>query len=212
MKHLLALFIAILFISSCGSVEPLPDGFVELIINEGSHRSRPYRLSVKDRTYLAYEWRFDESAMYELGDDDQCDWNKLTGLSLHNWTNHRNSVMTAWRYDRDGFIWISVYYHENDETFWASTSCSPINAETVDPELGAIRLDIGDVLETHINVNSDNDWTAITIINTASGETLYWEKDWDEDFNKTREIYPYYGGNEEAPQDISIYRRTIADE
>lgn len=212
MKHLLLLFTAILLIESCRSIDPMPDGFVELTIQQNQHRAHPYRLSVKERTYLAYEWKFDESSMYELGDRDQCDWNKLTGLSLHAWTNHNNSVMAGWRYDRDGFIWVGVYYHEDGEVFHPTASCTdPDRPVPYDPG-SSMRVEIGDIIETHINVNPVANWTAITIINTSSGKTLYWENDWDEDFNKTREIYPWFGGNERAPQDITIFRRLIADE
>lgn len=213
MKTILKLLLlsAVFLIASCGSIDPLPDGFVELTIKEDSHRARPYRFSWKERTYLAYQWRFDESAAYELGDSDQCDWNKLTGLSLHKLENRKNSVIVGWRYDREGFLWVAPYYHENDGTFWANASCSSgLSPQTVDPELQAIRVDIGDVFETHINVSADGDWTALTIINTVTGATSYWENDWSEDFRKTREIYPWFGGNEEAPQEIRIFRKLIA--
>ena len=215
MKALLKLFalIATLTIFGCGSIEPLPDGWLELTINEGSNRAKPYRFTWKPRSYLSYEWRFDQSAAYELGDIDQCDWNKLTGLSLHKFGNHKNSVLVAWRYDREGFLWIAPYYHENENVFWADASCTDgFTPTAIDPDLQAIRVDIGDVIETHINLNIQGDWTALTIINTETGATSYWENEWEIDFTHTREIFPWFGGNEKAPHDITIYRRLIADQ
>ena len=204
--------LVVVLLSGCCSFEQLPDGFEVLTINENSHRARPYCHSDKERTYLAYKWRFDDSAAYELGDRDQCDWNKLTGLSLHSFTNHKNSLMAAWRYDRDGFLWVGIYYHEDNEVYHPTASCTdPERPAEYDPGT-SMRVDIGDVIETHFNVNPDEDWIALTILNISTGESLYMEKYWSQRFRKTREIYPWFGGNERAPHEITIYRQLIADE
>jgi hypothetical protein len=54
---------------------------------------------------------FTESCRYNLGDDDQLDWNKLFGLSLGGF-HHDNSVRYGWRYNPStDLIEVAAYYY-----------------------------------------------------------------------------------------------------
>ena len=210
MKKLFFLSLILLF-GACRDEVPT-DQFEVLTIKEDANRATPYRLSWEERSYLAYEWIFDESAEYDILDTDQCDWNKLTGLSLNLLTNHVNSLMVSWRYDLQGFLWLAPYYHQDGSTFWADVPCSQAQIAVVDPDLKALRVNIGDVVETHMNVSVQKSIITLTIINTATNQSVYYEKEWGEPFTNTREIYPWFGGSESAPHDITIRRRLIASE
>ena len=81
----------------------------EVTIKEGNHRSSPYSLSWSDVTTRAYEWEFNETYQYDLGDNDQCDWNKQTGASDYLLTNQKSSLMASSRWDLAGYWWLAPY-------------------------------------------------------------------------------------------------------
>jgi hypothetical protein len=91
-----------------------------------------------------------------------------------------------------------------DQTYWVSAACSDLDWVDV-PVWGSdvIAVDVGQSFEVHWTVNDAINYTALTII-TAEG-VLFWERYWP-DFDKTREINPYFGGNQKAPQDWVIER------
>lgn len=207
----LMLAVSALLILGCGKADL--DVQEVLTIKEGRHRATPYRASWNDCRMFFYEWEVDESWQYELGDEDQCDWNKLTGHSFHKIGNHENSIMASWRYDRSDFIVFAPYYHSGGSTYWASAPCTSLDSSGVvevqgtDPSLGYITASIGDVIETHFNINYSQDWAAVTIINQSNGMSTYFEHTFTEkDIKNQREIYPWFGGNEDAPHDILFYR------
>lgn len=184
-----------------------------LKIEEGQHRSTPYRLTWNDDSYLYYEWYFSALSVYELGDIDQCDWNKLTGVSFHLASTTNNSLLVAWRYDRAGFFWVAPYYHQSGNTYWSNVLCTDFHVpNTPDETLVAIRADFGDIIETHINIVRDMNCAAVTIINQTTGETSFFEVSYDFELEKIREVYPWFGGNETAPNDIYLSRRLMARE
>lgn len=214
MKNLIYIFLPILLFASCNSLDV--DAFETLTIKEGNHRSTPYTLTWHDNRTEGYCWKFDDTAAYDLGDADQCDWNKLCGVSFKKLTNYEDALMVSWRYDLSGKLLIAPYYHHQGGTFWASAPCSdgaqelPQN-KTVDNELQYIEADISDPIETHFNINEHTNWAAVTIINTVTGETAYYER-YFPDFNNHRDIWPWFGGNRKAPHDITIGRLVIVYE
>lgn len=62
-----------------------------------------------------FNWtvNFDSSCAYNLGDDDQYDWNKLVGVSQH-FNPRVNSIRFGWRYNiNNGLIEIASYKETN---------------------------------------------------------------------------------------------------
>ena len=58
--------------------------------------------------------RFNESAIYNHGDSDQLDWNKLIGIKKRFFKPMQDSTMIAWRYNvKTGRVEITSYKHEN---------------------------------------------------------------------------------------------------
>lgn len=177
----------VLLISFTGCQIDDPSRWEELCHSEGDHKSRPYNLSWQDRDELTYSWRFNETAIYDLAGDDQYDWNKLTGLSFHLWDNHKNSAMVGWRWTSGGDVELNAYFH--------------IGGERVFTEIIAY-IPIGEEFRTAIRRNGDG-WVTVSIagreVRKFMGECC--------NNDKSREIYPWFGGNNPAPQLICIERK-----
>jgi hypothetical protein len=203
MKHLTTLFV-ILLLAGCSAIPRLEVKETHTV-KAGTHTNvLQNHLTWNDWTNIYYEYETNETWAYELGNDDQCDWNKLGGWSMHFRTNHKNSVMVGVRHDRSGKILLSPYYHADNQTYWVSAACSDLDWIDV-PVWGSdvIAVDVGQSFEVHWTINDAINYTALTIV-TAEG-VLFWERYWP-DFDKTREINPYFGGNQKAPQDWVIER------
>jgi len=209
LKYLLLIVFVISF--SCNQRE-VEQTFQLITVKEGRHRSTPYDLTWNTDTNIIYEYSTNATWAYELGDVDQCGWNKLGGYSMHLLNSRKNSIMVGERYDRSGKILLSPYYHENGSTVWVNALCTELGDEESQPEWGdnVIAVEIGESFQVHWTVNEDIDYTAMTII-TANG-VLFFDKWWSEDFNRTREISPWFGGNRTAPHDWMIYRRLLSVE
>lgn len=177
-----------------------PDKFSEYVIKKGSHWSRPYVWSYKNRSSLKYQFVFDESARYDLKDNDQKDWNKLTGLSRHLWTNHKDAAMVSWRYNpASKLIELGAYFHKDGQTIKAKINGSEVMGVA---KIGSSAKAIIDII-TKDNTNA----IQITIITT---DTALIRQPFGVDLDhKMREINGWFGGNRSAPQDIYINKRTI---
>ena len=82
------------------------------IIFKGLHASfPPYFKRVKKE--MKYEITFNESCVYDHGDIDQFDWNKLIGIKKHFFSPRKNSFMIGWRWNttRDR-LELTPYYHD----------------------------------------------------------------------------------------------------
>lgn len=213
----IAFLFSILLFVGCSSIPKLgvpKEGVEETItVKENTHPGKPWRLIWNDNTNIYYQYTIDESWAYELGDDDQCDWNKLGGYSLHFRSNHINSAILSERYDRSGKVLFSPYFHENGPANWVSAECTDLGDEENIPEWNdnVLAVDIGSVIDVYWTINEDLNYTALTVISDDGG-VLFWEKWWDEDFDKTREIGPWFGGNRKAPHDWIIKRKLISIE
>lgn len=83
-------------------------------IPSGKHRARPFRFGLWwNRPVFAWTVMFNESCRYDLGNDDQFDTNKLTGIGyLPN--HHQHSARFGWRYWTDrGEIELTAYCYIN---------------------------------------------------------------------------------------------------
>lgn len=83
-------------------------------INQNEHRSKPLILRplVKKITGTA---TFPEP-FYDLGDNDQFDWNKLIGISFNPLKPDQNAIMIAWRYNLDtNKVAVGPYFNVNSE-------------------------------------------------------------------------------------------------
>lgn len=69
-------------------------------VKKGKHGFKPYRFRLEWKPQaISFGVVFGEGAKYDLGNQDQYDWNKGGGISFDLLTNHRRSAMWAWRYN-----------------------------------------------------------------------------------------------------------------
>ena len=188
-KYILLL---LLFLASCS--KNIEEGWQVLTIKEGQHRSAPWQLVHKQHDELSYKWRFDDSARYDLGDNDQLDWNKLTGLSYSLLNSHYNSAMVGWRYRLDEkTIELNAYYH-----------ISKLRVYT----LPLMEINVYDTFYTEIIPNTA-DSTIIVRVSTATSTAEHSLKYNISLAQDSREIWPWFGGNEKAPLDITLQRKPL---
>lgn len=120
------LLLLVLSSTGCGKHVPDPEtGFalVEILVND--HRSRPYELIWKNDNKISQTWYFDTNCAYEHGDENQKDWNKLTGLAWDAFSNHVNSAMVGWRWDPDlDLMNLNAYYHVDGQRTFTQTLIS----------------------------------------------------------------------------------------
>jgi len=204
MKHISILLLTALFFTSCE--KPDLNIYETLTIKEGQHRSRPHVLTWSQDVEKTYDWQFNSTARYELGDDDQADWNKLTGESADLATNHDNSLRVAWRYDRNDSIRLSFYYHLEGKPYWANAPYTDLDGNTSrgSNNIPHMTISVVEPFTTHIDVVGHA--ITMTIETMFSGQSISYTQNFPP-FNRTREIHPWFGGNRSAPHDIKIGRR-----
>lgn len=80
-----------------------------------------------------FEWTviFDESCKYYFDNDDKYDINKLCGLRMHMFTNHKNSFRFGWLYNQEtNLIDIYCYYYVNGKRDFYKINSVQIGKET----------------------------------------------------------------------------------
>ena len=190
---------------------PPVDVWQDFCVEADRHDFKPSPLNIDDAPYIAYRWTFTPSMQYELLGGDQCDWNKLHGVSWNWLNNHDNSFMVAWRWNLDGFWQIAGYYHDEGTTRWAGATCTEPTAQETDPAIPVVEVypdaDGFGHFETHMNFQP-NGFAALTIITT--GATVFYEHYFGiESDNRYREIGPWFGGNQPAPHAMCMARKRI---
>ncbi len=206
MKNALVLFFSILAISGCKD-NFNPQNEARFCVKEGSHKFKPVILTSPDDV-MEYEWQFD-NCEYNLESADNCDWNKLTGVSYDFLNNHNTALMASWRYDQSDYFWVAPYYHFNSIAYWANTSCSDwTQSFQVDEELTAVKVLPNEKFKTRITINENSGFVDILIQNTTTQESTYFILDVGDEKPK-REISPWFGGNREAPHTMCINRKTL---
>ena len=86
------------------------------VIRQGSHRALPFSLGVYiDKKVMTRNVTFHPDCRYDLGNENQQDWNKLFGLG-YLWSLHTDSARFAWRYNKEkDCIEIAAYAYVDGE-------------------------------------------------------------------------------------------------
>jgi hypothetical protein len=193
MKKLLLPFVAtfaILF-SGCGSDNevtpqlPVPEesksSVVEYTIPAGAHyaeQSAYHELSV---THIKFKARFDSSAIYQTVDqNNQADINKLYGISDCDTHHQINSARFGWRWFNNSLeIWAYVY--SNGERKFDFITSVPLNS----PSTYEISFTTS---EYTFQVND----ATVSLPRHCTDEAHGYK------------LYPYFGGDEPAPHEVTI--------
>ncbi len=165
----------------------------EYTISEGQHFCLPRIFKIRNKPErVSWYIVFGENADYDLQDEDQQDWNKLCGL-FYNFLNTRdNTVMVGWRYNqKTQRMELNGYYHVDKGRDFTK----PL----LDVALGEpVRVDI------RVDYAQKNYTVQLTRVN--DGTLAKNSMPFTHDHTSCMEINTYFGGNEAAPQDITIYK------
>ena len=155
---------------------------------KGNHKSTPFRFKLYSKPEeIAMSFSFDYTCAYFHNDDDQFDWNKLTGISFG--IDARNeSVMIGWRYNRIlNQFELAAYYHISDERL-----------------ISNILLRVFADKEVKAMISVDYEQKMYTVeINAADSFNVVQQK-FKHDRTLARRIHPWFGGNKTAPHDMTI--------
>jgi len=177
--------------SSCLKPELGEDGYTIYTIKKGNHKSST---EVKKfyQGVLTFEVKFDNSARYRVSNPkNENDVNKLYGFNDCNSgiNNHDNSARFGWKYYYGNLLLYSYTYS---------------NGARIANFLRKITIDsvytCAIIIEDNRYIYKINDVPYDTVTRGCSGGcTKYY-------------LYPYFGGDEVAPRDITIKIKDISDQ
>ena len=191
-KSILVGFTALLFLSGCKkAVEAIIEkgtsgtpaaGFIKYTIVSGQQYSDQSSYKAVETNEMKFVVRFDSTAIYQTKSaENQYDINKLYGFSDNNSDHHQYSARFGWRWSGNALRLFAYIY----------------NAGAVSSKELAI-VDIGKEINCSIQVTSSS------YLFTVNGITERMPRMASTPKGKGYQLYPYFGGDEAAPHDITI--------
>lgn len=167
-------------------VEPLA-GFTKYNITKGSHSSDKSGLQSTSVDSMVFEVLFDSTAIYTTQlRENQGDINKLYGFSDCSSFHHSNSARFGWRFHKNGLELFAYTYAQGKRSF-ASLGSIEVNKKytcTIVAKKGSYVFYLNDSEPTLMERGCSN------------GGFQF-------------KLFPYFGGNEPAPHNISIWIKDI---
>ena len=136
---------------------------------------------------LSFRVKFDSSAIYKTSKaENQNDINKLFGFSDNKAAHHDYSARFGWRWSNNALRLFAYNYNKGIRSF---------------KELGIV--EIGDTNDCSITVSGDEYIFSLNGIQTkmSRASTTMLADGY--------QLYPYFGGDESAPHDISIWMEEL---
>ena len=183
-KRLLSFICATALLLSCGEdIEIDPDtGFEVFRIDVGEHKSIT-RIESFTGSGINATVVFDSTAIYTLDVlNDQADINKLVGFSDCAQNHQSESARFGWRWYNDELQILAYSYLEGDLNF-ELMGAIPLNQE--------INLTLRIVGDRYEFTGDGLESKSMTRTSDCESGENYW-------------LWPYFGGNQRAPQDITI--------
>lgn len=160
-------------------------------IKSGSHYSWGlHHFGITFKKKIACRAKFDKSCQYDLKNVNNYDINKLFGFST-TFFHHNQSARIGWRRYNDHAIEVVTYSYSNGK----------VVPETV---LGVVKPDqiftctIEDTEKEYVYTFYSEDMFTRTADNKKSDKVLF-----------KYLLWPYFGGNQKAPHDMTIYLEWI---
>ena len=136
---------------------------------------------------------FTSDSVYNLGDEDQYDWNKFTGIAFTPMEPDRDSVMVGWRYNlTTGEFEIAPFYNVNKERILP-------NENPLSPDYEVISVPVDQPFSYTVN------YTGVTI--SCGGTTVFkpFPTGLTANIWTAARVSGWFGGNENAPRTLSYY-------
>lgn len=157
--------------------------FTRFVIPKNAHYATGSKYEPFSAKQLSFMVRFDSSAIYTTGkEENQYDINKLYGFSDNNSEHHKYSARFGWRWS-DGALRLFAYVY-NDGVRTAEEITTAV---------------IGEDVACSIAVSGGQ------YIFTCNGKTITMPRKSTTAAASGYQLYPYFGGDETAPHDISIW-------
>lgn len=196
MRAIIAFIILMVTLSSCSDIYEQNE--VEYLMPKGQHTSRKVgsfpgdKLGTLKSDMLAFTARFDQSVRYDLENKNQKDINKLMGFSDCNSLHHENSVRFGWRYSLEkDLVEIFSYAYTNGVVGYQ--------------HMGDVAID--ETSHYQIQIIEDKFYL---LLNGEIGQEV--QRGSNCDAGLYYKLFPYFGGDETAPHDISIYIKEILNQ
>jgi len=158
-----------------------------ITIYKGTHFVIPNRWALwvtKD----SGEATFTADSAYDLGDEDQFDWNKLAGITFTPWRPDRNSSMIVWRYNlQSGMYEIGPFFNVDFRYVFPT-----------DDEVITVPADQ--------TFSYSVDYNGITV---SYGDRTVYKSTPDDlvpNFWTSARVTGWFGGSEVAPRTVSYYQ------
>lgn len=167
-----------------GSRTVLTENWENFRIPQGQHYNSLRNIGLFPNDSLAFEVVFDSTAIYQTQNpSNQADWNKLMGFSDCGTHHHTNSVRVVWRYlPASGGFQLGEYYYINGTRSFSTLGNYQLN-DTIPVQVyvsnGYYQMVVGP------NVGQEQ-----RACHSSIGRYM---------------LFPYFGGDEPAPQDINIF-------
>lgn len=167
-------------------------------VEAGKHKFKPEQGEIRRINSInEIRWSvwFDSTAIYELKNSNQKDWNKGGGVSFDLFSNHKNSIRWAWRYVPDSLFFQLNLYAYVDEIRVTGTGDLP-SVEVLE------RFDIV------LYPTNNQRWCMLFFPDTEQ------EKSIDVVFHDSvgamaRYTGLYFGGDEAATHKMYVYLKTV---
>jgi hypothetical protein len=161
---------------------PSVTGFISYKIKQGEQFCDKNVLKAVETSEMKFLVKFDSSAIYQTIDpSNQYDINKLFGFSDNNGLHHVFSARIGWRWSDNALRLFGYIYN---------------NGVQENKEIAAVS--IGKEINCKIKSTSTN------YIFTVDGNTIAMPRLSTTPMAKGYQLYPYFGGDELAPHDITI--------
>lgn len=167
--------------------QPTPNGWTQHYIAKGGHSTDKNAYKPVSITEMKFLVKFDSSALYRCADtNNQRDINKLYGFADNNTDHHTNSARIGWRWYQNQLQLFAYIYNNKIE------SDRIITAVPINQELNCSIRAEGSTYTFKVN------GTTVTMprYSTTVQAIGY-------------QLYPYFGGDEVAPQDIKIWVKDL---
>ena len=168
----------------------------EYTIKKGRHFSMPRIFKLRNRPEkVSWLVEFSEHCAYDLGDEDQKDWNKLVGLFYNFFNTLDNTVMVGWRWNPETRLMeLNAYYHVDG------------SREFTRPLLD---VELGKLVRVDILVNYEKREYTVALERYSDGKQAVHTKAFSHARGRCLEINTYFGGNETAPRNLTIRKAYI---
>lgn len=157
--------------------------FIKYTIEKGNQYCNNNGYKPIETTEMKFSVKFDSTAIYEtLSSENQYDINKLYGFSDNNTDHHQYSARLGWRWSDKALRLFAYVYNEG---------------AVASKELTTIA--IGEEINCSIKVAGSNYLFTVNGITTQLPRLATTEK------GKGYQLYPYFGGDEVAPHQVTIW-------